>query len=175
MECSTLPHLLRWYNRITSQPPKEVVEAEVLAELNIRLPIACLQAITIDIKRQSWRQFSQDVRSSRSKKTHYYIYSYCSSIKTNCIPLDFTMADQTQIISSSPDGTVITMNAWIDPSNSEKYLKLATPIVAEFRKHPENLYAAISVNPTDKGHIRIEHGWTKNSAWFFEVHALRGN
>jgi quinol monooxygenase YgiN len=79
------------------------------------------------------------------------------------------MAAQTQVTSSCPDGTIIVMNAWIDPSNSEKYLKLCHPVTAEFRKHPENLFTSISVNPTDKGHIRIVHGWTKDSAWFFEV------
>jgi hypothetical protein len=74
-----------------------------------------------------------------------------------------------QIASTCEAGTIITLNAWVDPSNSEKYLKLFEPLAAELRKHPENLFTAICVNPTDPGHIRIVHGWTKASAWFFEV------
>jgi quinol monooxygenase YgiN len=73
------------------------------------------------------------------------------------------------ITSSCPAGTVIVMNSFIDPSNTEKYLELTKPVAAEFRKHPENLFTAVSVNPTDPGHIRIVHGWTKDSAWFAEV------
>jgi hypothetical protein len=79
------------------------------------------------------------------------------------------MAGKIEITSSCPDGTVIRMDSWVSPSDSEKYLQLCRPIAAEFRKHPENLFAAISVNPTDKGHIRIVHGWTRDSAWFLEV------
>jgi quinol monooxygenase YgiN len=79
------------------------------------------------------------------------------------------MSQVTQITSTCEAGTIITLNAWIDPSNCEKYLKLFEPLAAELRKHPENLFTAICVNPTDPGHIRIVHGWTKASAWFFEV------
>jgi hypothetical protein len=79
------------------------------------------------------------------------------------------MAGKVEITSSCPDGTVIIMDSWVSPSESEKYLQLCRPITAEFRKHPENLFAAISVNPTDKGQIRITHGWTRDSAWFFDV------
>ena len=73
------------------------------------------------------------------------------------------------ISSSCEAGTVIVMNACIDPSNSEKFLQISKLITEEFRKHSENLFAAISVNPTDSGHVRIVHGWTKDSAWFTEV------
>jgi len=35
--------------------------------------------------------------------------------------------------------------------------------------NPENLFCAVAVNPTDAGHIRIVHGWKKNSAWWNET------
>jgi len=73
------------------------------------------------------------------------------------------------ITSSCPAGTIIVMNSFIDPSNTEKYLELTKPVAEEFRKHPKNLFTAVSVNPTDPGHIRIVHGWTKDSAWFHEL------
>jgi hypothetical protein len=79
------------------------------------------------------------------------------------------MAGNIGITSSCPDGIVIIMDSWVSPSDSEKYLQLCRPVAAEFRKHPENLFASISVNPTDKGQIRIVHGWTRDSAWFLEV------
>jgi quinol monooxygenase YgiN len=75
----------------------------------------------------------------------------------------------TNTTSSCAAGIIVVMNAFIDPSNTEKYLKLTKPIAEEFRKHPENLFTAISVNPTDLGHVRIVHGWTKDSTWFQEV------
>lgn len=79
------------------------------------------------------------------------------------------MAGHVAITSSCPDGTIIVMDSWVSPSDGEKYLQLCRPVTAEFHKRPENVFAAISVSPTDKGQIRITHGWTRDSAWFFEV------
>ncbi|KAN0115034.1 hypothetical protein V8E51_004578 [Hyaloscypha variabilis] len=79
------------------------------------------------------------------------------------------MAAPTYALSTSEAGTIITMETFVDPSNSAEYLKLCGPITAEFRKHPENLFAAICVDPTNAGHIKIVHGWTKPSAWWFET------
>jgi hypothetical protein len=73
------------------------------------------------------------------------------------------------ITSSSKNGIVVVMNAFINPADTEKYLEATTPVMKEFGKHPNNLFVAVSVNPTDSGHIRIVHGWTKDSAWFHEV------
>jgi len=79
------------------------------------------------------------------------------------------MAAPTHAMSTCEAGTIITLEAFVDPSNSSEYLKLCQPVAAEFRKHPENLFSAISVDPTNAGHIKIVHGWTKPSAWWFEV------
>ena len=72
-------------------------------------------------------------------------------------------------LSSAPTGMVITMNAFIDPSNQAAYLETVQPILKAFRENPENIFAVVSVNPTDAGHVRIVHGWKKDSAWFGEV------
>jgi hypothetical protein len=37
------------------------------------------------------------------------------------------------------------------------------------RANAECLFCEVSVNPQDKGHIRVVHGWTKDSAWFRDV------
>jgi len=73
------------------------------------------------------------------------------------------------IPSSSSTGMVVTMNAFIDPSHKEEYLKAAEPVMKAILANLENLFCAVAVNPTDAGHIRIVHGWKKNSAWWNEV------
>jgi hypothetical protein len=73
------------------------------------------------------------------------------------------------ILSSAPTGMVITMNAFIDPSNQSAYLETVRPILKAFLENPENIFAVVSVNPTDAGHVRIVHGWKKDSTWFGEV------
>jgi hypothetical protein len=76
---------------------------------------------------------------------------------------------ETMIHSSSSTGMVITMNAFIDPSRQEEYLNALQPVYKAMIAHPENLFCAVTVNPTDAGHVRAVHGWKKNSAWFNEV------
>src|SRR5579871_4954754 len=71
--------------------------------------------------------------------------------------------------SSSPTGIVISMNAFINPSNQKEYLQAIEPVYKAFVTHPECLFCAVSVHPTDAGHIRVVHGWKKDSAWFHEV------
>jgi len=65
------------------------------------------------------------------------------------------------------------MNAFIAPADQAAYLEAMQPIMKAFRENPENLFAAASVNPTDAGHVRIVHGWKKDSKWFSEVCSLR--
>lgn len=72
-------------------------------------------------------------------------------------------------ISSAPTGMVITMNAFIDPANQAAYLEAVRPIVKAVRENQENLFVAVSVDPTDAGRIRLVHGWKKDSKWFGEV------
>jgi hypothetical protein len=72
-------------------------------------------------------------------------------------------------ISSSPNGMVVTMNAFIDPADQAAYLEAVQPIMKVVRENPENLFVAASVNPTDAGHVRLVHGWKKDSKWFNEV------
>jgi hypothetical protein len=73
------------------------------------------------------------------------------------------------IFSSAPTGMVVTMNAFVEPSNQAAYLEAVRPIMKAMRENPENLFVVVSVNPTDAGHIRIVHGWKKDSKWFGEV------
>jgi len=80
----------------------------------------------------------------------------------NLVPID-------QFITSScPDGVVMTMDVYIDPSKLAAFVKIVTPAVHRIRKLPENLFCEVSVDPTDRGHIRVIHGWTTDSAWFRE-------
>ena len=64
------------------------------------------------------------------------------------------------------------MNAFIAPSDQAPYLEAAQPIIKAFRENPENSFVAVSVNPTDAGHVRMVHGWKKDSNWFNEVCTL---
>lgn len=72
-------------------------------------------------------------------------------------------------ISSAPTGMVVTMNAFIAPADQAAYLEAVQPVMKAFRENPENLFVAVSVNPTDAGHVRIVHGWKRDSMWFNEV------
>jgi len=72
-------------------------------------------------------------------------------------------------ISSASTGMVVTMNAFIAPADQAAYLEAAQPVMKAFRENPENLFAAVSVNPTDAGHVRIVHGWKRDSTWFGET------
>lgn len=85
---------------------------------------------------------------------------------------NLTMAAQETITSSCPDGIIVSMNAFIDPSNRGAFIKHASAVAKEFRKHENNLFTEISVNPTDAGHVRVVHGWTKDSEWFHTVRIL---
>ena len=68
-----------------------------------------------------------------------------------------------------PYGAIIVMNAFVAPSSATEYLKLSAPIVERFRKEPECLFCELSQNPEDPGHIRIVHGWTKDTEWLRQV------
>lgn len=72
-------------------------------------------------------------------------------------------------ISSAATGMVITMNAFIDPSNQAAYLQALRPILKALGENPENIFVVVSVSPKDAGHVRVMHGWKKDSAWFNEV------
>lgn len=71
--------------------------------------------------------------------------------------------------SSSVNGIVITMNAWVDPSNTQLYIKECQAVQKKFVDHPDNLFCALSVNPKDTSHVRIVHGWKGDSEWFGKV------
>jgi hypothetical protein len=72
-------------------------------------------------------------------------------------------------ISTSLTGMVVTMNAFIAPSDQAAYLEALQPVMKAVRESPENLFATVCVNPTDAGHVRAVHGWKKDSKWFSEV------
>jgi hypothetical protein len=84
-----------------------------------------------------------------------------------------SLSPDTQILSSSPTGMVVTMNAFIAPADQAAYLEAVQPVMKAIRENSENLFVAVSVNPTDAGHVRIVHGWKKDSKWFSEVCSLR--
>ena len=73
------------------------------------------------------------------------------------------------VTSQSPDGAVLSMNIFIKPEKLDDYVRIVTPVVHKMREFPECELCEISVNPEDKGHIRIIHCWTKDSAWIKEV------
>ncbi|KAI1610343.1 hypothetical protein EDD37DRAFT_603787 [Exophiala viscosa] len=68
--------------------------------------------------------------------------------------------------SKGPDGTLISMNVFVDPSKVDDFIKLITPTARKIREYKECLFCEVSVHPTDRGHLRVLHGWTKDSAWF---------
>ena len=76
------------------------------------------------------------------------------------------------IVSHGPYGAIIVVNAFVAPSSATDYLKLSAPIVERFRKEPECLFCELSQNPEDLGHIRIVHGWTKDTEWLRQVSIL---
>lgn len=71
--------------------------------------------------------------------------------------------------SKSANGTLMSMNIFIEPSKLDEFVKVVTPVVHKLRDYKENLFCEVSVHPTDKGHIRVLHGWTIDSAWFRDV------
>jgi len=73
-------------------------------------------------------------------------------------------------LSKGPYGTIIIMNVFVEPSNIKAYLKNARPVAEAFHKEPECLFVQFALNPNDPGHLRIVHGWTKDSAWWHEEH-----
>jgi len=73
------------------------------------------------------------------------------------------------IVSSSSTGMAITMNAFVAPADQAAYLEVVKPVMKAFRENPENLFVAVSINPTDAGHVRIVHGWKRDSQWFHET------
>jgi hypothetical protein len=73
------------------------------------------------------------------------------------------------VASHGPYGAIIVMNAFVAPSSATDYLKLSAPIAERFRKEPECLFCELSQNPEDPGHIRIVHGWTKDTEWLRQV------
>ena len=73
------------------------------------------------------------------------------------------------VTSKSPNGALFSMNVFIKPEMFDDYVKVVTPVVHKLRAFPECNCCEISVNPTDKGHIRIIHCWTTDTAWFEKV------
>lgn len=79
------------------------------------------------------------------------------------------LSAEVSTVSSASAGMVVAMNAFVDPSNQAAFLEAARPVVKAMRENPENIFAVVSVNPTDAGHVRVVHGWKKDSTWFGEV------
>lgn len=71
--------------------------------------------------------------------------------------------------SKGPHGALIFTNVFVDPPNIEACIAALTSVARRLREAPECLFCELSQNPNDSGHIRISHGWTKNSAWFVET------
>lgn len=76
------------------------------------------------------------------------------------------------INSSSPDGALLVLNIFIKPEKLDDYVQIVKPVVHKARELPECEFCEISVNPEDKGHIRIIHCYSKDSAWIKEVGSL---
>lgn len=89
--------------------------------------------------------------------------------------LNMSTAPLPNIASHGPYGAIIVMNAFVAPSSATDYLKLSAPIVERFRKEPECLFCELSQNPEDPGHIRIVHGWTKDTEWLRQVSSSISN
>jgi hypothetical protein len=75
-------------------------------------------------------------------------------------------------MATGPDGAVSLINVFVDPSNAKQYIDLAASIRKSFLKESECLFCEISQNPQDPGHIRITHGWTRDSEWFLNVSGI---
>lgn len=73
------------------------------------------------------------------------------------------------ITSNSPEGILMCMDIYIDGSKLDEYIRIVTPVVHKMREYSECLFCEISKNPSDQGHIRIQHGWTKTSDWIRNV------
>jgi len=67
----------------------------------------------------------------------------------------------------APDGTIFVMNVFIKSTMLDDFIKLVIPVVRKMREYHECLFCEVSVDPTDKGHVRIVHGWDKASASTF--------
>ena len=142
------------------QPRSSLSEAEQLAELKVHSSSLMCQSRLSNLK-ETFR-FPVQVLRHYSK----------SFLLTTLAIVSFLQCNRSIMAtarSASSNGTMVVMNAWIDPANTERFLKLSESVSAEFRKHPENLFVAICVNPTDQGHIRIVHGWTKASERWYEA------
>ncbi|ETN37727.1 uncharacterized protein HMPREF1541_07350 [Cyphellophora europaea CBS 101466] len=72
------------------------------------------------------------------------------------------------VTSQSPNGALLVMNVFIKPDKLHDYVKIVTPVVHKIREMSECQFCEISTHPEDKGHVRIVHSWTKDSAWFKE-------
>jgi len=64
---------------------------------------------------------------------------------------------------------VVITNVFVSPASSAACLEAATPVVAMMRANPENVFVGASVHPSDKGHIRLVHGWKKDTQWFVQT------
>ncbi|KAL6245512.1 hypothetical protein RBB50_007511 [Rhinocladiella similis] len=73
------------------------------------------------------------------------------------------------IESKSENGILMTIEMFIDPSKLDEYIKIVTPVCKRMREYEDCLFCEVSCHPEDKGHVRILHGWTKNSAWIRDV------
>ncbi|MCJ1246723.1 hypothetical protein MMC30_003932 [Trapelia coarctata] len=76
---------------------------------------------------------------------------------------------ETHVYSNPGNGCIITMDVFIDRSNAPRYLELASGIAKKWHQMPECTFCELSQHPDDKGHIRILHGWTKDSNWWRET------
>lgn len=73
-------------------------------------------------------------------------------------------------ISKGPHGAAIVMNVFVDPSNVEACIAALSPVAKRFRDDPECLFCELSQNPNDSGHLRVAHGWTKDSEWWMKTY-----
>ncbi|KAJ9622542.1 hypothetical protein H2204_011555 [Knufia peltigerae] len=69
------------------------------------------------------------------------------------------------IESKSENGILMTIEMFIDPSKLGEYVKIVTPVCKKMREYEDCMFCEVSCHPEDKGHVRILHGWTKDSAW----------
>ncbi|OQV09796.1 hypothetical protein CLAIMM_13880 [Cladophialophora immunda] len=72
----------------------------------------------------------------------------------------------TFVASTGPDGSLMVTDIYIFPDKLAEYVGLVTPVVRRMRAMPECLFCEIAQDPTDPGHIRIQHSWTRGTEWF---------
>lgn len=66
-------------------------------------------------------------------------------------------------------GVMIAINVFVEPSETDKYLALVSPIAKRFLAHPECNFCEFLQSEDNPGNLRIVLGWTKDKEWYYET------